>query len=81
MQTTLLHSCAYSLQLQACHMLVQGDTYDAPEPCPAGASLSELVTCVQQLVDVFVAKGFAIKVCTRARCTSHGQGLCWLRHA
>ena len=34
-----------------------------PEPCPAGASLSDLVGCVQQLVDVFVAKGFAIKVC------------------
>ena len=41
---------------------MQGESFNAPEPCPAGASLPELVNCVQQLLDVFVANGFAIKV-------------------
>ena len=41
---------------------MQGETFNAPEPCPAGASLPELVICVQGLLDVFVANGFAIKV-------------------
>ena len=41
---------------------MQGETFNAPEPCPAGASLPELVSCVQQLLNIFVANGFAIKV-------------------
>ena len=43
-------------------LAMQGETFNAPEPCPAGATLPELVSCVQGLLDVFVANGFAIKV-------------------
>lgn len=42
--------------------LLQGETYDVPQPCPAGASLDELAQCVQGVLDVFVAKGYAQKV-------------------
>ncbi|KAK9794616.1 hypothetical protein WJX73_010418 [Symbiochloris irregularis] len=39
----------------------RGETYDVPQPCPTGASLDELASCVQGVLDVFVSKGYAQK--------------------
>ncbi|KAK9807874.1 hypothetical protein WJX72_011848 [[Myrmecia] bisecta] len=43
----------------------QGEAFDVPGPCPSGASTADLVQGVQQLMNVFVDRGFALKAQVR----------------
>ena len=43
-------------------LLMQEETFNGPSELPAGTHLNYLVKGVQQILDIFVQKGFALKV-------------------
>ena len=46
----------------AIFLLMQEETFNGPSELPAGTHLNYLVKGVQQILDIFVQKGFALKV-------------------
>ncbi|EFN55426.1 hypothetical protein CHLNCDRAFT_134590 [Chlorella variabilis] len=52
----------------------RGEQFGGPPPCAPGASSQELLAGVQRLLDIFVAKGFALKATLTPHTSSGGGG-------